>query len=441
DRRERSTLQPSSPVEHLGEAIAQLAQRLHAATYELLVMLCAFDEQAGWNNGFLSCAHWLSWRTGIDLGAAREKVRVAKALERLPRLSGAMQRGEISYAKARALSRIATPENEPRLLDLAYTGTAGHVERVVRAWRQCDRVEEARDTERRHLGRSVSTWVDDDGTVILRARLTPELGAVVQRALDAANARLYEESRHAAPPDSVAEEITPAQRRADALGLLAESALASGLDRGAAADRYQVVLHVEAEPATAFSAGDGPAQAAIELEDGAVRVSAETSRRLACDASVVVIEEGPEGSALDVGRKTRSIPPAIRRALNARDGRCRFPGCTARHCDAHHITHWADGGGTSLDNLLLLCRRHHRLAHEGGIGIERGTSGAVTFLRPDGRRIEMAPRLALIDLPALAAVAGSHGLPCWDGTRVNIGYAIDVLRLPPRSTAPLPTTD
>jgi len=430
DRRERSPLQPSSPVEHLGEAIAQLAQRLHAATYELLVMLRAFDEQAGWNNGFLSCAHWLSWRTGIDLGAAREKVRVAKALERLPRLSGAMQRGEISYAKARALSRIATPENEPRLLDLAYTGTAGHVERVVRAWRQCDRVEEARDTERRHLGRSVSTWVDDDGTVILRARLTPELGAVVQRALDAANARLYEESRHAAPPDSVAEEITPAQRRADALGLLAESALASGLDRGAAADRYQVVLHVEAEPATAFSAGDGPAQATIELEDGAVRVSAETSRRLACDASVVVIEEGPEGSALDVGRKTRSIPPAIRRALNARDGRCRFPGCTARHCDAHHIKHWADGGGTSLDNLLLVCRRHHRLVHEGGIGIERGAGGAVTFLRPDGRRIETAPRLTLTDPPALGVMASSRGLPCWDGTRFNLAYVVDVLRPP-----------
>src|SRR6188508_1454879 len=214
-------LMPSTPVEQLGEAIADLAARIHAATYELLVMLREFDAQSGWNNGFQSCAHWLHWRTGIDLGAAREKVRVAKALERLPRLSGAMQRGEISYAKARALSRIATPENEPRLLDLAYTGTAGHVERVVRAWRQCDRVEEARDTERRHLGRSVSTWVDDDGTVILRARLTPELGAVVQRALDAANARLYEESRHAAPPDSVAEEITPAQRRADALGLLA----------------------------------------------------------------------------------------------------------------------------------------------------------------------------------------------------------------------------
>jgi len=430
DRRERSTLSPSSAVEQLGEAIAQLAQRLHAATYELLVMLREFDAQSGWNNGFQSCAHWLHWRTGIDLGAAREKVRVARALERLPRLSGAMQRGEISYAKVRALSRIATPENEPRLLDLACTGTAAHVERVVRAWRWCDRVEEARDTERRHLGRSVSTWVDGDGMVILRARLTPELGAVVQRALDAANQRLYEESRQAAAPESVAEEITPAQRRADALGLLAESALAAGLDRGVAADRYQVLLHVEAGPAAGGSTGDGPAHAAIELEDGAVRVSAETSRRLACDASVVVIEEGPEGSALDVGRKTRSIPPAIRRALNARDGRCRFPGCTARHCDAHHITHWADGGGTSLDNLLLVCRRHHRLVHEGGIGIERGAGGAVTFLRPDGRRIETAPRLTLTDPPALGVMASSRGLPCWDGTRFNLAYVVDVLRPP-----------
>jgi hypothetical protein len=158
--------------------------------------------------------------------------------------------------------------------------------------------------------------------------------------------------------------------------------------------------------------------------------SAETSRRLACDASVVVIEEGPEGSALDVGRKTRSIPPAIRRALNARDGRCRFPGCTARHCDAHHITHWAEGGGTSLDNLLLLCRRHHRLVHEGGIGIERDTGGAVTFVRPDGRRIERAPRLTLTGPPALEAVTGSGGLPCWDGTRFNLAYVVDVLRPP-----------
>jgi len=419
-----------SKLEQLGEAIAQLASRLHAATYELLVLLREFDAQAGWNNGFLSCAHWLHWRTGIDLGAAREKVRVAHALAALPRLGGAMQRGEISYAKVRAISRIATPENEARLLDLAYHGTAAHVERVVRAWRRCDRVEEARTTERRHLNRTLTTWVDDDGMVIVRARLTPELGAVVQQAIDAASERLFEESKQAAPPESVAEEVTPVQRRADALGLMAESALASCLDRGVTADRYQVVVHVEAASASAAPVEPAAGHAVLELHDGGVHVSAETSRRLACDASVVVMKEGSDGSTLDVGRKTRSIPAAIRRALSARDSRCCFPGCTARHCDAHHITHWADGGATSLDNLMLLCRRHHRLVHEGGLHIERNSLGATTSVGANGRRLDAAP--ALLSMSTLRPDdEAPHWMPCWDGTRFNLGYVVDVLRPSP----------
>jgi len=428
-----TTLAPSSAVEQLGEAIAQLAARLHAATYDLLILLREFDAQAGWNTGFMSCAHWLHWRTGIDLGAAREKVRVAKALEALPRLSGAMQRGEISYAKVRALSRIATAENEARLLDLAYHGTAAHVERVVRAWRRCDRVEEARNTERRHLTREANIWADDDGMVILRARLTPELGAVVQRALEAASDRLYQESRQAAAPASIGEEVTPAQRRADAMGMLAESALHSDLVRGTTADRYQVVLHVDAAPDGRSADAGGAGQAVIELDGGGVDVSAETSRRLACDASVVVLREVGDGSAMDVGRKTRSIPPAIRRALNARDTGCRFPGCAARHCDAHHLVHWADGGGTSLDNLLLLCRRHHRLLHEGGYRIERhGRGEELTFVLPDGRRLDVAPPLAWRDRPgcaqpAPAVVEDVKWLPCWDGTPFRLDYVIDVL--------------
>ena len=257
---------------------------------------------------------------------------------------------------------MATPDNEPRLLDLAYTATAAQVERVARAWRRCDRLEEALETEQQSLNRSVTSYVDEDGMFVLRARLTPELGAVVQRALDAATERLYQESRNAAEPDSITEEVNFAQRRADALGLLAESALAADLDRGTTADRYQVVLHVEAG-----TGADASPQAVLEMDDGGVRVSAETSRRLSCDASVVVMREGADGSVLDVGRRTRTVPTPIRRALTARDSRCRFPGCTARRCDAHHITHWADGGSTSLDNLMLLCRRHHTLLHEGGL--------------------------------------------------------------------------
>ncbi len=397
--------------------------RCACATYELLVLLREFDERAGWNNGFLSCAHWLQWRTGIDLGAAREKVRVARALAALPRLSDAMQRGTISYAKVRAISRIATPENEAQLLDLAYAGTAAHVERVVRAWRRCDRVEEARDTERRHLSRTVTTYVDDDGMLVLRARLTPEIGAVVQRALDAASERLYQESKNAASPTSVAEEVTAAQRRANALGLLAECALHADLDRGSSADRYQVVVHVEGA-----TAGASPSQAVIELGDGGVHVSAETSRRLTCDASVVVMREGPDGAVLDVGRKTRTIPAAIRRALAARDARCRFPGCAARRCDAHHITHWRDGGHTALDNLVLLCRRHHRLVHEGGVQAVQHQKGDVTFIWADGRRLEPSPPLQSKPENDLDHDIDARSLRCWDGTPFNLAYIIDVFR-------------
>ena len=422
----RGALIPSTLTEQLGEAIADLAARLHAATYELLLLLRQFDAQNGWNTGFQSCAHWLSWRTGIDMGAAREKVRVARALTVLPHLSGALQRGEVSYAKVRALTRVATPDNEERLLDLACTATAAQVERVARAWRRCDRLEEALEDRQRHLARSATTYVDEDGMVVLRARLTPELGAVVQRALDAAAERLYQESKEAAAPDSIAEEVTWAQRRADALGLLAECALQADLDRGTAGDRYQVVLHVEAG-----AEADAAPQAVLELEESGIGVSAETSRRLSCDASVVVMREGPDGSVLDVGRRTRTIPTPIRRALAARDTRCRFPGCTARRCDAHHITHWADGGPTSLDNLMLLCRRHHTLVHEGGVIVERDVLGGLAFVRPDGRAIEVCPAPPPDRDRSLACAGSASTLRCWDGARFSLGYVIDVLRVPP----------
>ena len=259
---------------------------------------------------------------------------------------------------------------------------------MVRAWRRCDRVAAARQADARHLHRGLRTYVDDDGMLVVHGRLTPEQGAVVQRALEAAADQLWREAREAAAPDTVVAEVTPAQRRADALARLAETALAGGLDGGTAGDRYQVVLHVDAahdaapggttavedstlEGRTLDTAMEGAAldSAVIECGDRAVDVSAETSARLTCDASVVVMREDATGATLDVGRKTRTVPPAIRRALEARDTGCRFPGCTARRCDAHHVVHWAEGGPTRLDNLVLLCRRHHRLLHEGGYSI------------------------------------------------------------------------
>ena len=157
-------------------------------------------------------------------------------------------------------------------------------------------------------------------------------------------------------------------------------------------------------------------------------------------ASVVVMRYDEDGDVLDVGRKTRTISPAIRRALTARDTRCQFPGCTARRCDAHHVVHWAEGGVTALDNLVLLCRRHHRLLHEGGYTAGRDVEGALRFVRPNGYPLECVPALPRWTastaplgptgdrLAAAGIEIGPHTAPLWDGTPFNVGVVIDALR-------------
>ena len=454
---------------HLGDDIAELSARIQAATYQLLVLIRAFDEREGWE-GCQSCAHWLNWRTGLKLGAAREKVRVARALGVLPLLSDAMQRGQISYSKVRALTRVATPANERRLLDFALCAPASYVERLARAWRRVDRATEAADDQRRQTRRHINTWVDDDGMVVIRGRLSPEVGAVVRRALEAASDRLRTE---VAAADAA--ETSTVQRQADALGLVAESALAADLDRGTAGDRYQVVLHVEADtlqadaaaPASHVSAetpshavgstGRGDADmdrrpvaatsssrmaghAALEDCDG-LHVSAETSRRVACDAAAVVMRHTADGAILDVGRKTRTIPPALRRALQTRDRQCRFPGCHARRCDAHHVRHWADGGATRLDNLVLLCRRHHRAVHEEGFTVRLDPAGDAEFCWPDGRPFPAVPPPPRWSGPPLAptdarlatsaiVIDADTATPDWHGEPLDVGFAIDVMWMP-----------
>jgi hypothetical protein len=285
--------------------------------------------------------------------------------------------------------------------------------------------------------------VDDDGMLVIRGRLTPEAGAVMQRALEAAAEWLYQEAKDTSP--EVTDEVTAGQRRADALALLAESALHADLDRGTASDRFQVVVHVDGD---ALASDDAMGQAVLEGPEGQ-RVSPETSRRLACDASRVVMRHGPDGSVLNVGRRTRTIPPAIRRALATRDRHCRFPGCTARHADAHHLQHWADGGDTRLDNLLLLCRRHHRLVHEERWQVWLGDDASARFIRPDGRPLPLVPRLPTLagcaDQPlatvdqtlAAAGITIDAWTPTllWLGERLDVGWAIDVLRAP-RASAP-----
>jgi hypothetical protein len=423
-------------LEELGERIAELAAQISAATYELLAMLRDFDERGGWNSGFHSCAHWLCWRVGLDPGAAREKVRVARALGALPLLSAAMRSGEISYSKVRALTRIATPANEQDLLEFGRAGTAAHVERLVRGMRRVDRI--GAGEKRLHASRYLRAYTDEDGMVVVTGRLAPEAGAVLLRALEAGVEALYGPFRGqpSGAPQEATEDASAEQRRADALGLVAESALAAGLDPGSRGNRYQVVVHVDAE---VLAAGDEGGSS--WLADG-THVSAETSRRLACDSARVVMRHAADGRVLDVGRRTRAISPGLRRALEHRDGGCRFPGCGRRWCDAHHVEAWADGGATSLGNTVLLCRRHHRAVHEEGFSMELAPDGEARFYRPDGRPLPAAPALPAMPVSAgepvtaLVARLAGHGvdvdagatLPDWWGGPVDYAWEIDWLR-------------
>ena len=385
-------------IETLEEEIVLLAAHIHAAEHRFLTLVAEYDRLGGWElGGHRSCAHWLAFRSGFDLGACRERVRAARALVDLPLTRASMSRGELSFSAVRALSRVATPENESDLLDLARGCTAAQLERVVRGFKLGSRQDEADRERERFESRSFSVFPDEEGMYVVKGRLTPEQGALLMRAVEAAGDALYREKG----PKAVSAETSfedAAHRRADALGLVAERALAAGFGEsapvsGTKAERYQVLLHVDAETLTSEGGGLGQS----ELEDG-TRVSAETSRRLSCDAAVIEIGHSPDGSILDVGRRTRTIPPAVRRALEARDRGCRFPGCGLRFTDAHHVKHWADGGETKLGNLLLLCGHHHRLVHEQGWRVEWwGRDKQPAFIDPRGQvhlgRLPKAPEI------------------------------------------------
>src|SRR6059036_1488385 len=385
---------PAAELDRLGDEIAELSAHLDAATARLLDLIRDFDARGGWNTGFMSCAHWLCWRVGLERGAARERVRVARALGTLPRLAEALARGELSYSKVRALTRVATPETEERLLKVGRAGTAEHVERIVRGWRRVDRKAEAEETTRRHRHRALHVYHDEDGMVIIRARLEPEAGAVVVQALAAAREALHQPARAtdamggpAGPGyvDGSPEAPTIEQQEADALALVAETALHRGIDPGTPGERYQVVVHVDA---TVLADADAPGQSVLE---GGTHVPAGTSQRLACDATRVVMRHDADGQITEVGARTRTIPPALRRALQHRDQGCRFPGCGRSFGQGHHIHHWAHGGPTTLSNLMMLCRRHHRAVHEEGFQVERQPDGELCFRRPDGRPLPDVP--------------------------------------------------
>ena len=345
----------------LAGEITELCAYIYAATCHLLELIREFDENRYWETqGFQSCAHWLNFKCGMGFGTAREHLRVAHALVELPKIREEFAEGKLSYSKVRAMTRVARPETEDFLLMVARHGTANHVERLVSQYRRCQKLNHPDTANELYLAREVNYHYDDDGCLVMKARMPADMGEVIVKALEMAMDG--EEPNH----DPIA------ARRADALCEVAETYLNHPDNAGSTADRYQVVVHSTPNAGTRL-AGDS------HLENGP-HVSAETSKRIACDCCKTDVEDDAHGEPLNIGRRSRTIPPAMRRALKARDGGCRFPGCTShKFCDGHHIRHWSDGGETSLDNLVLLCRYHHRLVHEGGFDCKRSQDDEIFF--------------------------------------------------------------
>jgi hypothetical protein len=448
--------------ERLGAEISELCAHIYAATYRLLVLIREFDDKGYWElPGLCSCAHWLNFQCGIGMNAAREKVRVAHALAELPRISAAFARGKLSYSKVRAMTRIADADNEEYLLMVARHGTAYHVEKLVSRYRRCRRAEamdrqwdQSTDPEielsnLHYEQREVSVHYEPDGSMVFSARLPAEQGTLLLKALQQRMDARRSEANRSNDVSAATQVREPFSRRiADALVEMAEASLADDASTSSTtADRYQVVVHVSAETLQSRSREESPVAQELftpdmhrsHLEDGP-RVSAETSRRIACDCSRVPLFEDEVGEPLSVGRKSRSIPPAIRRALRFRDDGCRFPGCThKRFVDGHHIAHWADGGETSLDNLVQLCRHHHRLVHEGGFTCERSPGGKLVFrdrrqrtlpqtvsLHPADTEREFADWM-LAKVPELAIDAETC-VPLWHaGETIDWDYAVGLL--------------
>lgn len=497
----------------LGQAITPLSAQINTANHRLLQMIAEFDRGGGWRDQgtMRSCAHWLAAHCGITLGAAREKVRVARQLQALPGVDDAFAGGDISYSKVRAITRVARPENEGLMLDLARQNSAGHLEKLLSRFEPAPEAGleglldaeptataaesgsrgPAQDTTSagdqsaptldpevaRELARELYWFQDQDGMWVIHARLPPEQGQLVMKALQAVARPLEEErqeewraaqkarmqavarrllqrhrqaSGHAADEGNIAEENNAADEnnahdasnggnegsagyadpagildtvrdesevsevlpdhvayaraeekitaetfsrhmdriRADALVAMVEHFLASGpvcpgLQGLKGAERCQVVMHVDINTLREQRSGVCCTHGRAHYEDRPW-LSPATARRLSCDASLVTVLEDEAGKVLNVGRRTRIVPATIRRALRERDGVCQYPGCQeSEYVDAHHIQHWADGGETRLDNLVTLCRFHHRQLHRGCFDIRlKGDSAEVSW--PEG---------------------------------------------------------
>ncbi len=408
------------PMEWLEAEICTLAGHIAAATCRFLLLVGEMDRRGGWVTWECSsCAHWLSWRCGMSLRTARDHVRVARALEHLPVMTAAFGAGQLSYSKVRAMTRVATPKSETDLVAVARHGTASHIDRIVAGYRQVERNMDPDRARAQLRGRGVWYESNDDGSVTITIRGGPDAIARIKEAIAAAMPEV---------PKLVDEPGAPhAARRFDAFEHVARVYLEPDEH---AAPRTETVIHADLETLTE----DQPGRA--ELDDG-TSLTRDVLQRLTCDSGLRLAHDR-RGQTLDIGRRSRTIPPALRRAILDRDrGTCRFPGCTHRgRLQIHHAKHWSRNGHTKQANLILVCLYHHKVLHEGGWHVTGDADGALTFTDPNGRPMREVslppPRTDATAIRKEHARAGTHIsahtiTAQWAGERLDLDHAVGAL--------------
>ena len=397
------------PMQNLGAVelqhrIGVLAARIHAATAELVQLSAELDSDGAWaESGMRSCAHWLSINIGVDVYTGGEMMRAGHALEELPVLRAAFAEGRLSFDKIRAVTKVAVPDDEDMWTLLALHASGAQLNRICRGVRRALDVNDPRRAGDALLNRGLRVWWRDDGMLELMAVLPQEDGAVVMAAIEAAAHVVAAEQRRVPAhdqPDLAADRRTQPMLRADALLRVCEAWVAADAATPVVAPTTQVVVHVDSDVLSGQASGGRS-----RIENGPW-ISPAAVRWLSCDADVVRVTER-DGLPIDVGRVRRLITPRIRLAMQCRDEGCRYPGCSvpAARTDGHHVRHWHDGGLTNLDNLVSLCRFHHRRHHEGRFEIRREPSGDFTFTASNGKplmEVEARPALGRLDLSGWA---------------------------------------
>jgi hypothetical protein len=449
--------------------ICGLAARVAASMCHFLLAVAEYDRRRAWEAWECrDMASWLSWKCGISPVTAREQVRVARSLQELPLLQARFAAGELSYSQTRAISRVATPATEASLIDLAQASTAAQLETITRAYRRTRRA--ADETEaKRHARRYLRFGWDDEGNLTGSFSLTPEAGAILVKALEAHldQARIDEadsdgarDARAAAQADLLVEMIGVAARElaedgadrdddssylvtiiAEESALIGTASSSSSTDSGSEERGSEERGSEERGSEERGSEERGSEERGSEERGSEERgylcqiaegpgIASETALRLACDAAVDRIVEGRDGGILDVGRRARRPNRAMRRALRRRDGHCRFPGCTSRRVQAHHVEHWIDGGETKLTNLVALCRFHHRRVHEGGYRLTMDANGQVFVFHPNGYLIPEVPEPLSTDCAAGTFSSQMEIAPYtsgWDDSRLDLPHIMDCL--------------